>query len=106
MFIKFGFARATSDAAIEIRDGFITREEALELVGKFDGEFPNKYYKIFLDYCEITESQLIEYIDSWRPKHLWIKDKKTWKLRYKVDGNGFDDRKKRFRQTTKSLNTI
>ena len=94
MFIKFGFARATSDAAIETRDGFITRNEAIELVGKFDGEFPKKYFKIFLDYCEITETQFIEYVDSWRPKHLWIKDKNIWKLRHKVNGEGFDDWKK------------
>jgi len=37
MFIKFGIGRATSDAAHEVRDGHLTREEAVQLVGKFDG---------------------------------------------------------------------
>ena len=39
MFIKFGIGRATSDAAHEVRDGKITREEAVYLVNKYDGEF-------------------------------------------------------------------
>ena len=41
-FIKFGIGRTTSDAAHEVRDGHITREEAGALVKRFDGEFPNK----------------------------------------------------------------
>ena len=53
MFIKFGIGRATSDSAHEIRDGKISREEAVYLVKKYDGEFPKKYYKIFLEYCRL-----------------------------------------------------
>ena len=37
-YIKFGIGRATSDAAHEIRDGHITREEGVQLVEKFDHE--------------------------------------------------------------------
>ena len=49
MFIKFGIGRATSDAAHEVRDGKITREEAVYLVNKYDGEFPKNtliFFKI------------------------------------------------------------
>ena len=46
-YIKFGFGRTTDDAAHEIRDGHIDREEGIELVKKFDGEFPKKYLGIF-----------------------------------------------------------
>ena len=41
-YIKFGFGRATSDTAHEIRDGKITRDEGIALVKKYDGEFPKK----------------------------------------------------------------
>ena len=83
-YIKFGIGRSTSDAAHEIRDGNITREEGVELVRKFDGEFPKKYFKEFLDYCDIDESFFYEVIDSWRNKNLWdFKDNK-WKLKYKI----------------------
>ena len=48
MFLKFGIGRATSDAAHEIRDKHITRNEGVKLVRKYDGEFPKKYFKEFL----------------------------------------------------------
>lgn len=80
-FIKFGIGRATSDAAHEIRDGKITREEGIALIKKFDGEFPKKYYKDFLAYANITEKELEEVIDSWRSDHLWEKVDGEWKLK-------------------------
>ena len=91
MFIKFGFGRATSDAAHEVRDGHITREEAQALVGRYDGEFPSKYYEIFLEYCGITDKQFWDVVDSWRPEHIWKKVDNEWCLRHKVDGSGIDD---------------
>ncbi len=39
MFIKFGQGRAMNDAAHEIRDAHISREEAVALIHKYDGEF-------------------------------------------------------------------
>ncbi|MFT7155109.1 MAG: N-acetyl sugar amidotransferase [Parvicella sp.] len=91
-FIKFGLGRCTSDAAHEIRDGHLTREEGVALVNKFDGEFPIKYFKTFLEYCDISEDYFWETIDSWRSSHLWGKDDAgDWKLRHTVAGTGLDD---------------
>lgn len=84
MFIKFGIGRATSDAAHEVRDEKITREEAVYLVNKYDGEFPEKYYRLFLKYCDINEKQFIKIIDSWRSPHIWKKEKNNWKLKSSV----------------------
>ena len=47
MLIKFGHGRATNDACRDIRDGFITREEAVRLVNKYDDEFQKNIFKIF-----------------------------------------------------------
>lgn len=91
MFIKFGIGRATSDAAHEVRDGHLTREEAVQLVGRFDGEFPLKYFEIFLEYCGITEGYFWEIVDSWRPDHIWKKIEDKWVLKHKVDGSGVND---------------
>ena len=44
MFIKFGIGRASFDASQEIRNGKITREEGINLVKKYDSEFPKKYF--------------------------------------------------------------
>jgi hypothetical protein len=45
-FVKFGVGRSTADACRDIRDGFITREEGIALVRKYDGEFPKNTSRI------------------------------------------------------------
>lgn len=84
MFIKFGIGRATSDAAHEIRDGHLTREEGVALVQKFDGEFPQKYFQEFLEYTDLTEQRFWEIADSFRPAHLWDRTPTGWKLKHQV----------------------
>ena len=56
-FIKTGRGRATDDAAIEVRNKIITRDEAISLVKKYDGEFPKKYFKDCLNHMGITEEE-------------------------------------------------
>lgn len=80
-FIKFGIGRATADTAHEIRDGYMTRDEAVEIIKKYDGEFPQKYFKTFLDYCDISEEKFWEVVDTWRSDHIWMKKDGKWVLR-------------------------
>ena len=42
-FIKFGIGRATYDASQEVRNGDITREEAVALIRRYDGEYPERF---------------------------------------------------------------
>jgi hypothetical protein len=83
-FVKFGIGRATSDSAHEIRDGKITREEGVALVKRYDGEFPAKYFKEFLEFCSMPESEFHEIVDSWRADHLWTQVNGEWKLKRTV----------------------
>ena len=84
LLIKFGIGRATNDAAQEIRNNKITREEGIALVKKFDHEFPKKYFKDFLEYIDITESEFFKLIDKFRSPHLWVKDKDMWLLKKRI----------------------
>jgi N-acetyl sugar amidotransferase len=79
-YVKFGIGRATSDAAHEVRDNKITRDEGAALVKKYDGEFPKKYFHEFLEYCSITENEFDEVIDSWRADHIWEQVDGKWQL--------------------------
>ena len=84
-YIKFGIGRCTSDTAHEVRDKKINREEGIALIKKYDGEFPKKNYKKFLDFCSIDEKKFIEIIDSWRSDHIWYKDNHgEWKLKNSI----------------------
>jgi N-acetyl sugar amidotransferase len=82
--VKFGIGRATYDAAQEIRNGHITREEGVALVNRFDGEFPRRYFAEFLDYLGMSEAEFFEIADRFRSPHLWRKDASGWTLRHKV----------------------
>ncbi len=83
--IKFGIGRATYDAAQEVRNGKITREEAVHLVKKYDQEFPKRYFHEFLDYISLSEKEFWESVDKFRSPHLWLKDDSgQWRLRHTV----------------------
>ncbi len=79
-FIKFGLGRASYDSSQEIRNKHLTRNEAVKLVKKFDGEFPDKYLNEVLKYLDLNKDKFIKQIDKFRPPHLWKKQKNTWKL--------------------------
>ncbi len=83
-FIKTGRGRATEDAALEVRNNIITRQEAIALIKKYDGEFPKKYFKDILDYLQIEEKEFYEIINKFRPKHIWKKENNKWILRSAV----------------------
>lgn len=85
-YIKFGLGRASSDAAHEIRDGHLSREEGVALIHRYDGEFPKKYFREFLEYLGITEEEFWEVIDFYRSisPHLWGKVNGEWVLKHKV----------------------
>lgn len=80
--LKFGIGRCTSDAAHEIRDGELTREEGLGLVSKYDGEFPWEHYEECLSYLGMTHEKMSLAFDrfnlsgvDWRAKHRDAVDK-------------------------------
>ena len=70
-YIKFGIGRATSDSAHEIRDGKITRDEAVSLVHKFDGEFPQKHFEECCAYMGISMLEANKIIASFRTPEVW-----------------------------------
>lgn len=100
-YIKFGIGRATYDAAQEIRNDEITRDEGVALVEKYDGEFPERFADEVFDYLSImpkefpTASEMFEQprmdreyfmhlADRFRSPHLWKYENGMWQLREQV----------------------
>ena len=84
VFLLLGLGRASYDSAQEIRNDKITRDEGINLVKKYDSEFPSKYFKEFLEYININENDFFSTIDKFRSPHLWNKINDEWKLIYKI----------------------
>lgn len=73
-FLKFGFGRATDHAGIDIRNERITREEAVELVRRYEGKVPRRYLTEFLEFVGMTEDEFYETLDQFTNKMLFATD--------------------------------
>jgi len=83
-YIKFGIGRATYDASQEIRNKHITREEGIQLVKRFDGEFPDKYFNEIMEYICMEPEYFMELSKKFRSPHLWSLEGSKWDLRKKI----------------------
>ena len=77
-YIKYGIGRCRFDTAQEIRSGHITREEAIMLCKKFEGEVPRRYLKDCFRFMQLSETEAFKIIDGFRSPHLWKKVKSKW----------------------------
>tara|TARA_X000000368_G_scaffold309626_1_gene247575 strand:+ start:1142 stop:2281 length:1140 start_codon:yes stop_codon:yes gene_type:complete len=62
-FLKRGFGRTSHLTSIDIRNGELTREKALELVKEYDGKRP-KALDFFLDLMEIKEEEFYNIVSK------------------------------------------
>ena len=72
-YIKFGFGFCMDHACYDIRDGYITRNEAMNLVKDYDGKCSEEYIKKFCDYVEITIDKFWDTANSFRGP-MWSKN--------------------------------
>lgn len=79
-FIKFGYGRATDHASKDIRAGQMTREQAVEMVRKYDSVKPRRDLERWLKYVDMSEEEFDQICDSFRdPRVWWIHDGRWWK---------------------------
>lgn len=69
-YLKFGIGRCTSDAAHEIRDGELSRDDALMLVKRYDAEFGDRNLPAVLDYLGLDRDHLEKIFDRYRSS--WV----------------------------------
>ena len=72
--LKFGFGKASDNMNEEIRYGWISREEGIEIVKKFDGKCSPKIVDQFCEYIEISKTQFWETVDGFVNKELFQKE--------------------------------
>jgi N-acetyl sugar amidotransferase len=84
MYLKFGFGRATNVVATEIRRGAMTRKQAVNLVRKYDGEYPEQYVETYLKYYDMTQGEFDAVLDKWANKDLFEKQNGRWVPKFTV----------------------
>ena len=99
-YIKFGIGRATYDASQEVRSEDLELDEALNLISRYDGEYPERWASEIFDYLSLDEETFPvaserfeepimsrEYFDEltnqFRSPHLWMYKNEKWSLRYR-----------------------
>ncbi len=78
MYLKFGFGRCSQDVGIDIRRGAMMRRQALTLVKKYDGEYPQSYIKDYLTYFDMTMKEFDAVLDHYADKNLFKKINGKW----------------------------
>ena len=70
-YIKFGFGRSLRDASRMLQNNHLSKEEALDYVRQYDGEFPQDNINKVLDYLDIDLIEFNENVDKHRNKEIW-----------------------------------
>lgn len=73
-FLKYGYARATDQLCIAIRQERISRDEAIKTVRQYEGRIPKKYIPDFLEYTGISEEEFYETLDRFTNYSIFLTD--------------------------------
>lgn len=73
-YLKYGFGRATDHACMYIRNGLISRDEAIVLVKKYDGNIPREALQHFLRYLDMTQEKFFNICDRFTHRKLFKRD--------------------------------
>lgn len=80
-FLKFGFGRATDLACLHVRRGRLTRQDAVDIVRRHDGQFPAEYLGKSLQ-------EILAPLDMGVDEFVRVCDQFTNKKIFKRDANG------------------
>jgi len=83
---KYGHARATDVSNDWIRNGYITRNEAIELVRKYDHILDHKMLDDFLSYCGYTDREFWDIVEKFWNKDIFEKIEEVWRLKDPIYG--------------------
>ena len=84
MYLKFGFGRANQDACIEVRRGAMDRNQAVNLVRLYDGQYPEEFIDDYLEYYQISMSEFDDVLDIYANKDLFEKIDGRWQPMFEI----------------------
>ncbi|MCC6221280.1 MAG: N-acetyl sugar amidotransferase [Deltaproteobacteria bacterium] len=79
--LKYGFTRLFDNLSLEIRNGNISREQAVEIVRKTGEQVPYDDIERLCEFLRISEQHFWEIAEKFRNTDIWHRERGTWILR-------------------------
>ena len=76
-FVKFGYGRASDHASKDIRTGYMSREEGIEMVKKYDAVVSSDLY-YWLEYVGMSKDEFWNIADTFRDPRIWWIENNEW----------------------------
>lgn len=78
---KFGFTRIFDNLSLEIRNGRITRQRAVEIIRETGDQTPHEDIEKFCSFLNISKTRFDDITEKFRNHSVWTKESGTWKIR-------------------------
>jgi N-acetyl sugar amidotransferase len=75
---KFGFTRTYDNLSLEIRNGRMTRDEAIRVISQRGDETPHEDITNFCSFVDITTAHFFELIERFRNPKVWTMREGRW----------------------------
>jgi len=80
--VKLGFGRVAQQVSVRIRLGLMSRDEAIDILNKYDGKCSDVYINQFCKYVGITREHFDAVIEKARNKNIWrFNNHGAWELK-------------------------
>jgi N-acetyl sugar amidotransferase len=77
---KFGFTRVWDNLALEIRNGRMTREQAIDTVRRLGDQTPYQDIRACCDYVGISEERFFAIAETFRDTGIWTRRDGVWQI--------------------------
>jgi hypothetical protein len=79
---KFGFTRLYDNLSLEIRNGRLTREQAIEIVRSRGDETPHDDIGKLCAFLNVTTGHFFEVCEPFRNRDIWSRDSGVWTINH------------------------
>jgi N-acetyl sugar amidotransferase len=77
---KFGFTRTFDNLSVDVRNGRLTRDEAVAIVRRRGDETPHEDIAKFCAWLGITKERFFEIVEKFRNRDVWVRRDGKWMI--------------------------
>ena len=78
---KFGFTRSYDNLSLEIRNGRVSRDQAIQTLNEIGEETPKADIQKFCDFVGISEDRFYKICEKFRNLEIWSQESGIWKIK-------------------------